>query len=108
LPSKAQALLAYLAMAPGRRHPRDKLATLLWPGTSDEQVRQSLRQVLVTLRRALGTHAILVADHRDVTLMGAGLEIDIVNSRHWPRTARQPPSMPPPPCTRGTSSKACG
>lgn len=35
--NKAQALLAYLAMAPGRPHLRDKLATLLWPSTGDEQ-----------------------------------------------------------------------
>jgi len=76
--NKAQALLAYLAMAPGRRHSRDKLATLLWPATGDEHARQSLRQALVTLRRALGAHAILVADHRDVTLEGACLDIDVV------------------------------
>ena len=76
--NKAQALLAYLAMAPGRRHPRDKLATLLWPGAGDEHARQSLRQALVTLRRVLGTHAILVADQRDVTLEGARLDIDVV------------------------------
>ncbi len=76
--TKAQALLAYLAMAPGRRHPRDKLATLLWPGTADEHARQSLRQALVTLRRVLGTPATLVADHGDVTLDAAGLDIDVV------------------------------
>jgi len=76
--NKAQALLAYLAMAPGRRHSRDKLATLLWPGTGDEHARQSLRQAFVTLRRVLGTHAILVADHQDVTLVEACLDIDVV------------------------------
>src|SRR3970040_2389627 len=76
--NKAQALLAYLAMAPGRRHPRDKLATLLWPGAGDEHARQSLRQALVTLRRVLGTHAILDADQRDVTLEGVRLDIDVV------------------------------
>src|SRR5215471_6285918 len=34
--NKAQALLAYLAVRPGRRHARDKLATLLWSGAGDE------------------------------------------------------------------------
>ena len=78
LPSnEGQALLTYLAMAPGRRHPRDRLATLLWPGTGDQHARQSLRQVFVTRRRVLGIHAILVADHHDVTLDGACLEIDV-------------------------------
>lgn len=76
--NKAQALLAYLAMAPGRPHLRDKLATLLWPSTGDEQARQSLRQALVTLRRALGTQPILFADHREVALEGASLDVDVV------------------------------
>jgi DNA-binding SARP family transcriptional activator len=76
--NKAQALLAYLAMAPGRRHLRDKLATLLWPSTGDDQARQSLRQALVTLRRALGAQPILFADHREVTLEGSSLDIDVV------------------------------
>jgi DNA-binding SARP family transcriptional activator/tetratricopeptide (TPR) repeat protein len=76
--NKAQALLAYLAMAPGRPHLRDKLATLLWPGTGDDQARQSLRQALVTLRRALGAQPILFADHREVTLEGDSLDIDVV------------------------------
>jgi DNA-binding SARP family transcriptional activator/tetratricopeptide (TPR) repeat protein len=76
--SKGQALLAYLAVAPGRRHPRDKLATLLWSGTSDEQARQSLRQVLVTLRRVLANHATLIADHGEVALEGSRLDVDVV------------------------------
>ena len=78
LSSKAQALLAYLAVRPGRRHSRDKLAALLWPNAGDEHARHSLRQTLVTLRRALGTRAILVADHRDVALDGSALDVDVV------------------------------
>ena len=75
---KAQALLAYLSMRPGRRHSRDKLATLLWPSAGDEHARQSLRQALATLRRALRSHAILLADHRDARLEGPGLDVDVV------------------------------
>jgi DNA-binding SARP family transcriptional activator len=78
LSSKAQALLAYLAVQPGRRHARDKLATLLWPNADDEHARQSLRQALVTLRSALRPHAILLADHRDASLEGPGLDVDVV------------------------------
>jgi len=78
LSNKAQALLAYLAADPGRRHPRDKLATLLWSGTSDEQARQSLRQALATLRRALAPQAILIAEHGEVALEGQALDVDVV------------------------------
>jgi DNA-binding SARP family transcriptional activator len=50
---KAQALLAYLAVRPGEDHSREKLATLFWGGRGNEQARQSLRQTLLTLRKAL-------------------------------------------------------
>lgn len=56
---KAQALLAYLALAPGRAHPREKLAALLWGGIRQESARASLRQALFAIRRALdGTGAL--------------------------------------------------
>ena len=50
---KARALLAYLAMNPGRREPRETLADLLWGNRGQEQSRHSLRQMLVDLRRSL-------------------------------------------------------
>jgi DNA-binding SARP family transcriptional activator/tetratricopeptide (TPR) repeat protein len=50
---KIHALLGYLALRPGVAHPRDKLATLLWPDASDGRARHSLRQLLLELRRAL-------------------------------------------------------
>src|SRR5580704_4771032 len=55
LPRKARALLAYLVMNPGRAIPRDQLADLLWSTSGSEQARQSLRQCLALVRRALGT-----------------------------------------------------
>src|SRR5262245_46316338 len=36
---KTQALLAYLALPPGRSHPREKLATLLWGDMQTAQAR---------------------------------------------------------------------
>jgi DNA-binding SARP family transcriptional activator/pimeloyl-ACP methyl ester carboxylesterase len=59
---KAQALVAYLAMAPGVVHARERLATLLWPDSSEEAARQSLRQCVSALRRELADLAISV-DH---------------------------------------------
>jgi TolB-like protein/DNA-binding SARP family transcriptional activator len=50
---KAQALLALLALPPGRTHRRDRLATMLWSGHTDESARQNLRQCLTTLRRGI-------------------------------------------------------
>ena len=55
LPRKAQALLAYLALAGPPTHPRSKLAALLWSDAEEEDARNNLRQVLFRTRRALGT-----------------------------------------------------
>ncbi|HEY2830757.1 MAG TPA: response regulator [Thermoanaerobaculia bacterium] len=52
---KSQALLAYLAVKPVQRVSRDKMANLLWSSTGPEQARQSLRQLLSTLRKELST-----------------------------------------------------
>jgi DNA-binding SARP family transcriptional activator len=50
---KAQALLAYLAMSGTRPRPREELATLLWSDADDADGRNSLRQTLFLIRRAL-------------------------------------------------------
>ena len=50
---KTRALLAYLALPTGRAHSRDKLTGLLWSDRGDEQARNSLRQALAELVRAL-------------------------------------------------------
>src|SRR5262245_32458280 len=76
---KAQALIAYLAVVPGRTHPRDKLASLLWGNTGDEQARQSLRQTLLALRRALPDRnpPILMAERDTLALDAAAIEVDV-------------------------------
>ncbi len=51
LPRKARALLAHLAMNPGKAIPRERLADLLWSTSGPEQARQSLRQSLAAVRR---------------------------------------------------------
>src|SRR5437764_13125264 len=50
---KSQALLAFLAVRPAQLVSRDKMASLLWSGSGPEQARQSLRQLLSTLRKEL-------------------------------------------------------
>src|ERR1043165_1806239 len=59
---KAEALLAYLARPAGRFHSRDTLAALLWGDRPEAHARQSLRQALRSIRRALGPA------HEDVLL----------------------------------------
>lgn len=50
---KSLALLAVLALDPGRMMPRGKLASLLWDERSEDGARQGLRQCLLDLRQAL-------------------------------------------------------
>jgi DNA-binding SARP family transcriptional activator len=50
---KASALLAYLALHPGQPQARPKLAALLWGNHSELQARDSLRQALSLVRKAL-------------------------------------------------------
>jgi TolB-like protein len=62
---KARALLAYLALPPGKPRSREQLATLLWSDRGDDQARGSLRQALSGLRRDLGdslAEALRIAD----------------------------------------------
>src|SRR5262249_23880836 len=73
---KARALLSYLALPPGRRHSRDKLATLLWGGLGDAQARDSLRHALAFLRPALGSS--LLTDAHSVSLDPAAVDVDAV------------------------------
>jgi DNA-binding SARP family transcriptional activator len=73
---KAQALLGYLALPPGRRHARVHLAALLWGGMGDEQARHNLRQCLSVLRRALGDRAV-VREGTQVYLDTAAVEVDV-------------------------------
>lgn len=61
---KARALFAYLAANRGREQPRDRLATLLWGSRFQDQARQSLRQCLSRLRRALGRDILRVGEQQ--------------------------------------------
>jgi DNA-binding SARP family transcriptional activator/predicted ATPase len=76
---KTQALLAFLAVPPGRAHPREKLAGLLWGGMPEAQARRSLRQALFTLRKAMGAdpRAVLI-DGETVALNPVCVKVDVV------------------------------
>jgi DNA-binding SARP family transcriptional activator len=75
---KYRALLAYLAMPPGRAHPRDKLVALLWGDLSRAQGRTRLRQAILALRRALGRSAarVLAVETDTVALREGAVRVD--------------------------------
>src|SRR5690349_9583055 len=74
---KTQALLAYLALPVSHAHQRDKLATLLWGGTPDVSARNSFRQALFVLRKALASNDdVLRIEGDTVALNCDGVEVD--------------------------------
>jgi DNA-binding SARP family transcriptional activator/tetratricopeptide (TPR) repeat protein len=75
---RARSLLGWLAVHPGR-HPRSRLAGLLWPDVLDASARASLRSAIWALRSAVGPDlaAYLAADRDTVTLAGDDLRVDL-------------------------------
>lgn len=61
---KDRALLALLALSGEHGRDRGRLATLLWPDCGESQARKSLRQSLVTLRKALNAEKELLPADR--------------------------------------------
>ena len=77
---KNRALLAVLAMAPGQRATREKLAAMLWGEHDDNAARNSLRQGLASLRKELGHSAEPLLDLLDdqIILRPGGCTVDAV------------------------------
>ncbi len=86
---KAQALLAYLALSPGQRHPREKRTSLLWGELRTNLARNNLRQALFALRRALEgvDPAPLGLEADTVTLEPAAVEVDALQFQQGLATA---------------------
>jgi TolB-like protein len=75
---KARALLACLALPPGKAWPREKLMALLWGDRAEEQARASLRQALAELRRCFGDAAPLQTSNETIALDPTLIAIDAV------------------------------
>ncbi len=77
---KDRALLAYLALSPGVSHGRDKLAALLWSDHGERQARDSLKQCLLRLRRALAAVQpdAVAGDRQTVAFQPDDIEVDAV------------------------------
>jgi TolB-like protein/DNA-binding SARP family transcriptional activator/Flp pilus assembly protein TadD len=70
------ALLALLALAPGRRVSRDKLIAYLWPDRDTESARNLLRVAAYVVRNLLGENA-LVSEGDDLRLSAELIETDV-------------------------------
>jgi TolB-like protein/DNA-binding SARP family transcriptional activator/Flp pilus assembly protein TadD len=79
LGQKERALLAFLALSPGKGHSRETLASLLWGDRGDLQARDSLKHALTRLRRSL-QHAAsppIITDRQSVRLDPAAVTTDV-------------------------------
>lgn len=75
---KARALLAYLALPPGKPRSREQIMALLWSDRGDQHARSSLRQALSGLRKDLGEERLSVLRITDdaLTLDPAGIVVE--------------------------------
>src|ERR1700722_16958107 len=61
--NRLQSLIAYLILHRDVPQPRERLAFLLWPASSESQARTNLRQLLHHLKRALPPECNLLASN---------------------------------------------
>jgi predicted ATPase len=82
LPSRAAtALLVRIALGPHRRHAREELIELLWPGCAAAVGRNRLRQTLSTLKALLeppGAPPVIAADRLTIGLVPGAIACDVV------------------------------
>ena len=90
---RVAALLARLAMYPSRRHSREELVELLWPGVDIDAGRNRLRQSLFALRALLEPPSplprpVIVADRGSIGAVEGALECDAVEFERAVREGR--------------------
>jgi DNA-binding SARP family transcriptional activator/tetratricopeptide (TPR) repeat protein len=76
---KSLALLAYLAVPAGRFHAREKLTAMFWGDTPETNARQSFRQALLSIRRAVRSspRPILLSRSGAVALDAEAVTVDV-------------------------------
>ena len=79
--SRLHSLIAYLILHGDAPQPRERLAFILWPASTESQARTNLRQLLHHLRRALPAECdFLVTTHFDLQWrQDASCSIDIAD-----------------------------
>lgn len=75
---KDRALLGFLAMSPGVIFTRERLASLLWSDSGEQQARDSLKQALLRLRRTLESFVddLFITDRQSVMLAPDRIDVD--------------------------------
>ena len=78
---KAQAILAYLSLAPDYTVPRARLVNLLWSERGEAQARSSLRQALAALKKGLreAEQMPLESGRETVALLGGHVAVDALD-----------------------------
>lgn len=79
---KTGALLAFLALQPGKNHAREAVAELLWPDGDPIAIRNRLNQAISSLRRQLhppelGPGTVLVTDHHSLGVNAQTVVTDV-------------------------------
>lgn len=76
---KERALLAVLAMPPGKPRARDQLASMLWSNSGRDQAHDSLRQAIARLRNSFGIRGTLPlkADREVLVLVADAIAVDV-------------------------------
>jgi DNA-binding SARP family transcriptional activator len=75
---KSRALLAFLALGPGERHSRDKLASLLWGDMAEAQARQNVRKALSSVRQVVtGAHPAPLTVEGETVALAAEVKTDV-------------------------------
>jgi len=79
--NRLQSLIAYLILHADAPQPRERLAFMLWPASTESQARTNLRQLLHHLKRALSAECnFLVTNHFDVQWQqDASCSIDVAD-----------------------------
>jgi len=74
----ARLLLSWLVLRPRQTGSREEIAALLWSERGEAQARQSFRQTLAVLRRALGpVGEVLVIDRERLALLPGAVQSDV-------------------------------
>lgn len=87
--AKSRLLLAYLAAAPGRLHPRSRLCGLLWEDRDEGRARGSLRNALSHVRAVVG-ETIVIGNREAVGVQAGMIETDLARLEQLAAGAEPP------------------